>query len=310
MTLALRLGVLLLAAFATGAQARPRVPEHGIACTASRRCRPFDIRARQSSRYQRRRLTQGVLAPRRLILSLSSPRTLAVRATWSRACSRGMRAFTLYGRSRAPSRPPPSAPISPSRSIPPRNSPRQPVTAEDVLFSWQPAHRASQLPHHYARSQAESLSERAVRFDYGANVRVAADPRPHPGWRTSVHPERFEDTTFEPIVRQRSLVVGPVEPGEASRSAHPGIGRDLSQPRRLELRRGPLLLLPRRHSHLRHSEGSSTTPPKPIRAVGAAYDYGRCGVGSHRQGNSPYCLPKIFPLVFTPPFGVLRIRVR
>ena len=31
MTLALRLGVLVLAAFATGAQARPGVPEHGIA---------------------------------------------------------------------------------------------------------------------------------------------------------------------------------------------------------------------------------------------------------------------------------------
>src|SRR5439155_51471 len=96
-----------------------------------------------------------------------------------------------------------------------------PVTAEDVIFSWQllrdkgrPNHRT-----YYAKvAKAETIGERAVRFDLsGSEVRELAlilGLMPVLA-KHAVDPERFEDTSFQAPLGTGPYLVGDVDPGKS-----------------------------------------------------------------------------------------------
>ena len=82
----------------------------------------------------------------------------------------------------------------------------KPVTAEDVIFSWQLLRdkgRPNFRTYYVKVAKAEALSERVVRFDLtGANDRelpLILGLMPVLA-KHAVNPDTFEDTTFEPIV--------------------------------------------------------------------------------------------------------------
>jgi peptide/nickel transport system substrate-binding protein len=97
----------------------------------------------------------------------------------------------------------------------------RPVTADDVLFSWQllrdrgrPNHRT-----YYSKvAKAEKLDERKVRFTFDAGgdremplILGLMPVLP----RHAVNPETFEDTTFAPPVGSGPYVVDAVDPGKS-----------------------------------------------------------------------------------------------
>ncbi len=129
MNLALRLGVLLLAALTTGAQARPGVPEHGIAMHGEPALPPgFDHpRYANPAAPKGGRLTQGVLGTFDSInpfvvkgLALSQIRGYVVESLLARGYDEP---FTLYGLLARTVETDPAALTSPLRSTPPRSSP-------------------------------------------------------------------------------------------------------------------------------------------------------------------------------------------
>lgn len=101
-----------------------------------------------------------------------------------------------------------------------RFSDGKPVTAEDVIFSWQllrdkgrPNHRT-----YYAKvAKAEALGEQAVRFDLsGSNDRELAlilGLMPVLA-KHAVKPELFEETSFQAPLGSGPYVVGEIDPGK------------------------------------------------------------------------------------------------
>ena len=102
-----------------------------------------------------------------------------------------------------------------------RFSDGRPVTADDVIFSWQllrdkgrPNHRT-----YYAKvTKAEALDRRRVRFDLGGSndrelplILGLMPVLP----KHAVDAERFEETTFAPPVGSGPYVVADVEPGKS-----------------------------------------------------------------------------------------------
>jgi peptide/nickel transport system substrate-binding protein len=230
-TLALRLGVLLFVAggglFASGvALGRPGVPEHGIAMHGEPALPPgFDrLPYANPAAPKGGRLTQGVLGTFDSInpfivkgLALSQIRGYVVESLLARGYDEP---FTLYGllartvetdadRTYVTFALDPAAKFSDGR----------PVTAEDVIFSWQLLRdkgRPNFRTYYVKVARAEALSERVVRFDLtGANDRelpLILGLMPVLA-KHAVNPDTFEDTTFEPIVGSGPYVVGKVEPG-------------------------------------------------------------------------------------------------
>jgi peptide/nickel transport system substrate-binding protein len=98
-----------------------------------------------------------------------------------------------------------------------------PVTAEDVIFSWQLLrdHGRPNLHSYYVKvSKAEALDERTVRFDLSsANDR--ANDRELPlilGLmpvlpKHAIDPATFEQTTFKPLIGSGPYVIAQVDPG-------------------------------------------------------------------------------------------------
>jgi peptide/nickel transport system substrate-binding protein len=102
-----------------------------------------------------------------------------------------------------------------------RFSDGKPVTAEDIVFSWQllrdhgrPNHRT-----YYAKVvKAEVLAERVVRFDFGG----ASEDRELPLIlalmpvlaKHAIDPDTFEETSMTPPVGSGPYVVGKVDPGK------------------------------------------------------------------------------------------------
>ena len=195
------------------AQARPGVPEHAIAMHGEPALPAgFDrLRYANPDAPKGGRLTQGILGTFDSInpfvvkgLALSQVRGYVVESLLARGYDEP---FTLYGllaktvetdadRTYVKFELDPAA----------RFSDGKPVTAADVVFSWEllrdkgrPNYRT-----YYAKvAKAEALSERVVRFDL-----TGADDRELPlilGLmpvlpKHAVDPVKFEDTTFEPIV--------------------------------------------------------------------------------------------------------------
>jgi len=97
----------------------------------------------------------------------------------------------------------------------------RPVTAEDVIFSWQIL-RDKGRPNHriyYAKvTKAEPIGERAVRFDL-----AGSDDRELPlilGLmpvlaKHAINPETFEETSFHGLIGTGPYVVGEVDPGKS-----------------------------------------------------------------------------------------------
>ena len=141
-----------------------------------------------------------------------------------------------------------------------RFSDGKPVTAADVIFSWEIL-RDKGRPNfrtYYAKvAKAEALTERAVRFDL-----TGSDDRELPlilGLmpvlaKHAIDPATFEDTTFEPIVGSGPYVDRRSEarPQRDAQAQSDLLGtRPRDQSRLLEFRRDPHRLLPRRQRAFR-----------------------------------------------------------
>ena len=102
-----------------------------------------------------------------------------------------------------------------------RFSDGKPVTADDVIFSWQLL-RDKGRPNHrfyYAKvKKAEAIGERAVRFDLaGSNDRelpLILGLMPVLA-KHAINPETFENTSFAPIVGSGPYTIGKVDPGKS-----------------------------------------------------------------------------------------------
>ena len=102
-----------------------------------------------------------------------------------------------------------------------RFSDGKPVTADDVVFSWQllrdhgrPNHRT-----YYSKVvKAEVLAERVVRFDFGASedreLPLILALMPVLG-KHAVNPDTFEETSMTPPIGSGPYVVGKVDPGKS-----------------------------------------------------------------------------------------------
>jgi peptide/nickel transport system substrate-binding protein len=222
-------GALALATMAAGvAQARPGVAEHGIAMHGEPAL-PEDF---DHARYvnpqapKGGRLTQGVLGTFDSLnpfvvkgLALSQVRGYVVESLLARGYDEP---FSLYGLlARTVETDTNRTYVTFSLNPAAKFSDGKPVTAEDVIFSWQLL-RDKGRPNfrtYYAKVvKAEALSDRAVRFDL-----TGADDRELPlilGLmpvlaKHATNPEAFEETTFDPIIGSGPYVLGPVDPGRS-----------------------------------------------------------------------------------------------
>ena len=231
MTLALCLGVLLIVAggglVASGeALARPGMPEHGIAMHGEPALPPGFGRLPYANPAAPKggRLTQGVLGTFDSLnpfivkgLALSQIRGYVVESLLARGYDEP---FTLYGLlARTVETDADRTYVTFALDPAARFSDGRPVTAEDVIFSWQLLRdkgRPNFRTYYVKVAKAEALSERVVRFDLtGANDRelpLILGLMPVLA-KHAVNPNTFEDTTFEPIVGSGPYVVGKVEPG-------------------------------------------------------------------------------------------------
>ncbi len=235
MTLALPIRLLLgvLAAAgglltAQGALARPGVPEHGIAMHGEPKLPPgFDHqRYVNPAAPKGGRLTQGILGTFDSLnpfivkgLALSQIRGYVVESLLARGYDEP---FTLYGLlartvETDANRTYVTFALDPAAKF----SDGQPVTAADVIFSWQLLRdkgRPNFRTYYVKVAKAEALSERVVRFDLtGANDRelpLILGLMPVLA-KHAVNPDTFEDTSFEPIVGSGPYLVGKVEPGRS-----------------------------------------------------------------------------------------------
>jgi peptide/nickel transport system substrate-binding protein len=220
---------LLCVGIAMGAaQARPGVPEYGIAMHGEPALPPdFDhVRYVNPHAPKGGRLTQGVLGTFDSLnpfivkgLALPQIRGYVVESLLARSYDEP---FTLYGLlaytvETDAERTHVTFTLNPAAKF----SDGQPVTAEDVIFSWQLL-RDKGRPNYRTYSskvaKAEALSDRVVRFDLtGANDRelpLILGLMPVLA-KHAVNPETFEETTFGPIVGSGPYVIGEVDAGRS-----------------------------------------------------------------------------------------------
>ena len=229
MRLAPFIGTVLVALTAPdGALARPGVPQHGIAMHGEPKLPPDFNHARYANpaAVKGGRLTQGVLGTFDSLnpfivkgLALSQIRSYVVESLLSRGYDEP---FTLYGLlaqtvETDDDRTYVTFDLNPAAKF----SDGKPVTADDVVFSWQLLRdkgRPNYRTYYVKVAKAEALTERKVRFDLtGANDRelpLILGLMPVLA-RHAINPETFEDTTFEPIIGSGPYVVGKVDPGRA-----------------------------------------------------------------------------------------------
>ena len=96
-----------------------------------------------------------------------------------------------------------------------------PVTAEDVIFSWELLRdkgRPNFRTYYIKVAKAEALSERVVRFDLtGANDRelpLILGLMPVLA-KHAINPDTFEDTSYEPMVGSGPYTIAKVDPGRS-----------------------------------------------------------------------------------------------
>jgi peptide/nickel transport system substrate-binding protein len=204
-----------------------------------------------------------------------------------------------------------------------RFSDGKPVTPEDVIFSWQLLRdkgRPNFRTYYVKVAKAEALPDRRVRFDLtGANDRelplilglMPILPK------HAIDPDKFEDTTYEPIVGSGPYVIGKVDPGRSiTLTRNPNYwGRDLA------INRGFWNFDEVRFDFYRDANSHFEAFKKGLYDVRAETDPGRWetayDVPAVRDGRIvkeafPYGLPKIFSgFVFNtrrPIFSDVRVR--
>jgi peptide/nickel transport system substrate-binding protein len=336
-TLSLRLGLLYLGILASGgvgfcgsALARPGVPEHGIAMHGEPALPPgFDrVRYANPAAPKGGRMTQGVLGTFDSInpfivkgLALSQIRGYVVESLLARGYDEP---FTLYGLlARTVETDADRTYVTFALDPAAKFSDGKPVTAEDVIFSWQLLRdkgRPNFRTYYVKVAKAEALSERAVRFDL-----TGADDRELPlilGLmpvlaKHAVNPDTFEDTTFDPIIGSGPYVVDKVEAGRSiALKRNPNYwGRDLA------INRGLWNFDEVRFDFYRDGNSHLEAFKKGLYDVRTETDPGRWetayDVPAVRDGRIvkealPYGLPKIFSgLVFNtrrPVFSDVRVR--
>ena len=331
MILALRLGVLLLGALASGhALARPGMPEHGIAMHGEPALPPGFDHARYANPQAPKggRLTQGVLGTFDSInpfivrgLALSQIRGYVVESLLARHYDEP---FTLYGLlARTVETDDDRTYVTFALDPAAKFSDGTPVTAADVVFSWQLLRdkgRPNFRTYYIKVAKAEALSERVVRFDLtGANDRelpLILGLMPVLA-KHAVNPDTFEDTTFEPIVGSGPYLVDKVDPGRSiALKRDPNYwGRDLA------INRGLWSFDEVRFDFYRDGNSHLEAFKKGLYDVRTETDPGRWetayDVPAVRDGRIlketfPYGLPKIFSgLVFNtrrPVFSDVRVR--
>src|SRR6185369_9745164 len=217
---------MLLAAAA--AEARPGAPEHAIAMHGEPALPAgFDrLRYANAAAPKGGRLTQGVLGTFDSLnpfvvkgLALSQIRGYVVESLLARGYDEP---FTLYGLlARTVTTDADRTYVTFTLDPAAKFSDGKPVTADDVIFSWQLLRdkgRPNFRTYYVKVAKAEALSERIVRFDLtGANDRelpLILGLMPVLA-KHAVNPDTFEDTTFEPIVGSGPYVVAKVEPGRS-----------------------------------------------------------------------------------------------
>jgi peptide/nickel transport system substrate-binding protein len=211
---------------AGSAAARPDAPDYGIAMHGEPQWPAgFDrVRYANPSAPKGGRLIQGVLGTFDSInpfivkgLALSQVRGYVVESLLARGYDEP---FTLYGLlahsvETDADRTYVTFTLDPAAKF----SDGKPVTPEDVIFSWQLLrdHGRPNFRTYYVKvAKAEALSERVVRFDL-----AGADDRELPlilGLmpvlaKHATDPEKFEDTTFEPITGSGPYTIGKVDAG-------------------------------------------------------------------------------------------------
>src|SRR4051812_29701521 len=223
------LGALVLTFIAgSGALAGPGVPEHAIAMHGE----PVLPAGFDHTRYanpaapQGGRLTHGVLGTFDSVnpfvvkgLALSQIRGYVVESLLARGYDEP---FTLYGLlartvETDANRTYVTFALDPAAKF----SDGQPVTAADVIFSWQLLRdkgRPNFRTYYVKVAKAEALSERVVRFDLtGAKDRelpLILGLMPVLA-KHATNPDTFEDTSFEPIVGSGPYMVSKVDPGRS-----------------------------------------------------------------------------------------------
>jgi len=210
------------------AQARPGVPEHGIAMHGEPALPPdFDhMRYADPNAPKGGRLTQGVVGTFDSLnpfivkgLALPQIRGYVVESLLARGYDEP---FTLYGLlARTVETDAGRTAVTFTLDPAARFSDGKPVTAEDVVFSWQLLRdkgRPNYRTYYTKVAKAEALSERVVRFDLtGANDRelpLILGLMPVLA-KHAVDPATFEDTTFGPIVGSGPYTIGDVDPGRS-----------------------------------------------------------------------------------------------
>ena len=204
-----------------------------------------------------------------------------------------------------------------------RFSDGQPVTPQDVIFSWQLLRdkgRPNYRTYYVKVTKAEAVGERAVRFDL-----ASADDRELPlilGLmpvlpRHAINPDTFEDTSFEPPLASGPYVVSEVKPGDSvTFKRNPDYwGRDLP------INRGLWNFDEIRFDYFRDSNSHFEAFKKGLYDVRVELDPGRWESGydfpALRDGRVikeafPYGLPKgMYGLVFNtrrPIFSDTRVR--
>ena len=210
------------------AVARPGVPEHAIAMHGEPKLPAgFDhMPYANPSAPKGGRLTQGVLGTFDSLnpfivkgLALSQIRGYVVESLLARGYDEP---FTLYGLlAQTVETDADRTYVTFNLDPRARFSDGKPVTAEDVIFSWQLLRdkgRPNFRTYYVKVAKAEALSERTVRFDLtGANDRelpLILGLMPVLA-KHAVNPNTFEETTFEPIMGSGPYRVGAVDPGRS-----------------------------------------------------------------------------------------------
>jgi peptide/nickel transport system substrate-binding protein len=223
---------LLTVAVAAGptaaAQARPGVPQHGIAMHGEPSLPPDFPRLRYANPAAPKggRLTQGVLGTFDslnpfIIKGLAPPqvRGYVVESLLARGYDEP---FSLYGLlARSVETDDERTYVTFTLDPAARFSDGKPVTAADVVFSWQLLRdkgRPNFRTYYIKVAKAEALSERVVRFDLSGS-----DDRELPlilGLmpvlaKHAIDPDTFEDTTLDPVIGSGPYMIDSVDVGRS-----------------------------------------------------------------------------------------------
>jgi len=224
----LMLGGALVTGKSDSAEARPDVPEHAIAMHGEPALPPgfSHLRYVNPEAPKGGRFTQGALGTfdslNPFIVKGLAPTQIRGYVIESLLARGYDEPFTLYGLlARTVETDAERSYVTFTIDPAARFSDGRPVTADDVIFSWQILRdkgRPNYRTYYVKVAKAEALSERVVRFDLsGANDRelpLILGLMPVLA-KHAVDPDTFEDTTFDPPIGSGPYVISKVDAGRS-----------------------------------------------------------------------------------------------